>query len=176
LRNIDVRKQATNDKLPGSVATCLRCGGVVNNQIEKGLLPSLPLEKIKVGQYLASYKEEGGCLVDFVHMATISLKVEESERHNPPLLPVTMPDFFLIKNIFLNNGQKLTYFNNFWYVKILRKFDVNTLHICLPPSPVSCSHLTLGNPKRHFLSLLFIYFRLFTLPKKKINSNCCTAA
>jgi len=45
LRNIDVRKQTTTDKLPGSVATCLRCGGVVNNQIEKGLLPSLPLEK-----------------------------------------------------------------------------------------------------------------------------------
>jgi len=57
-------------------------------------------KKIEVGQYLASYKEEGGCLVDFVHIATISLKVEESERHNPPLLPVTMPDFFLIKKYF----------------------------------------------------------------------------
>jgi len=31
-------KQAINDKLQGSVpvATYLRCGGVVNNQIEKG--------------------------------------------------------------------------------------------------------------------------------------------
>jgi len=34
-------KQAINDKLQGSVATYLRCGGVVNNQIEKGLLLSL---------------------------------------------------------------------------------------------------------------------------------------
>ena len=33
-------KQAINDKLQGSVATHLRCGGVVNNQIEKGLLLS----------------------------------------------------------------------------------------------------------------------------------------
>ena len=31
-------KQAINDKLQGSVATYLTCGGVVNNQIKKGLL------------------------------------------------------------------------------------------------------------------------------------------
>jgi len=30
-------KQAINDKLQGIVATYLRCGGVVNNQIKKGL-------------------------------------------------------------------------------------------------------------------------------------------
>jgi len=34
-------KKAVNDKLQGSVATYLRCGGVVNNQIKKGLLLSL---------------------------------------------------------------------------------------------------------------------------------------
>jgi len=34
-------KQALNDKLQGSVAAYLRCGGVVNNQIKKGLLLSL---------------------------------------------------------------------------------------------------------------------------------------
>ena len=34
-------KQAINDKLQGSVATYLRCGGVVSNQINKGLLLSL---------------------------------------------------------------------------------------------------------------------------------------
>ena len=33
-------KQALNDKLQGSVAAYLRCGGVVNNQIKKGLLLS----------------------------------------------------------------------------------------------------------------------------------------
>jgi len=33
-------EQAINDKLQGSVATYLRCGGVVNNQIKKGLLLS----------------------------------------------------------------------------------------------------------------------------------------
>jgi len=34
-------KQAIYDKLQGSVATYLRCGGVVNNPIKKGLLLSL---------------------------------------------------------------------------------------------------------------------------------------
>jgi len=40
-------KQAIKDKLQGSVATYLRCGGVVNNQIKKGLL--LSLFKVKFG-------------------------------------------------------------------------------------------------------------------------------
>jgi len=38
-------KQAINDKLQGSVAAYLRCGGVVNNQIKKGLLLSLRVKK-----------------------------------------------------------------------------------------------------------------------------------
>ena len=47
-------KQAINDKFLGSVATYLRCGGVVNNRIKKGLLLSLGVEtKFKIGEYLA---------------------------------------------------------------------------------------------------------------------------
>jgi len=34
-------KQVINDKLQDSVATYLRCGGLINNQIKKGLLLSL---------------------------------------------------------------------------------------------------------------------------------------
>jgi len=34
-------KQAISDKLQGSVATYLRCGEVLNNEIKKGLLRSL---------------------------------------------------------------------------------------------------------------------------------------
>jgi len=37
-------KQAINDKLQGIVATYLRCGGVVNNQIKKNSLLSLRVE------------------------------------------------------------------------------------------------------------------------------------
>jgi len=39
-------KQAINDKLQGSVATYLRCGGALNNQIKKGLLLSLRVKII----------------------------------------------------------------------------------------------------------------------------------
>ena len=42
-----------HDKLQGSVAAYLRFGGVVNNQIKKGFLPSLRVKKIKNGEYLA---------------------------------------------------------------------------------------------------------------------------
>jgi len=46
-------KQAIYDKLQGSIATYLRCGGVVN-QIKKGLLLSMWVKKIfKIGEYLA---------------------------------------------------------------------------------------------------------------------------
>ena len=38
-------KQAINEKYQGSVAAYLRCGGVVNNQIKKGLLVSLIVKK-----------------------------------------------------------------------------------------------------------------------------------
>ena len=47
------KKQAINDKLESRVATYLRCGGVINNQIKKGLLLSLSVKKIKIGKYLA---------------------------------------------------------------------------------------------------------------------------
>jgi len=41
LWNINIRKQAINDKLQGSVATYWRCGGVGNNQIKKFIAESV---------------------------------------------------------------------------------------------------------------------------------------
>jgi len=38
-------KQAIDDKLQGTVATYLKCGGLINNQIKKGLLLSLLVKK-----------------------------------------------------------------------------------------------------------------------------------
>ena len=52
---------------------------------------------------------------------------------------------------------------------------MNILQICLS----HLSHvatLPWEIKKRHFSISLFIYFRLFTIPMKKTNSNCCTAA
>jgi len=45
-------KQAINDKLQCIIATYLRCGGVVNNQIKNDLLLSLRVKKIEIGEYL----------------------------------------------------------------------------------------------------------------------------
>ena len=43
--NTNAREQAIIDKLHRGVATYLRCGGIVNNRIKKGLLLSLPVIK-----------------------------------------------------------------------------------------------------------------------------------
>jgi len=51
-------------KLQGSVATYLMCGGVVNNQIKKCLLLSLPVKKASMSVNIRqSYKQARGCLV-----------------------------------------------------------------------------------------------------------------
>jgi len=66
---------AKQAKLQGSVAAYLRCGGVVTNQIEKGLLPSLWVN-------LQSYKQERYRLVHFARLANTLLKDRESARNN----------------------------------------------------------------------------------------------
>jgi len=75
-------KQTINDKLQGSVATYLRCGGVVNNQIKKGLLLSMWVKKLKSVNIWQSYKQEHGCLVHFACLANTLLEDEESARDN----------------------------------------------------------------------------------------------
>ena len=58
--NINVRKEAINDKWQGTVVTYSRCGGIVNNQIKKGLLLSLPVKKnLQSVNIRQSYKQEG---------------------------------------------------------------------------------------------------------------------
>ena len=53
---------------------------------------------------------------------------------------------------------------------------MNNLQICPPHLSDDVDTLPWEIPKSHFSTLLFIYFRLFTLPHKKTNCNCCTAA
>jgi len=75
-------KQAINDKLQGSVARYLRCGGLVNDQIKNGLLLSLRVKKLKSVNIWQSYKQERDCLEHFVRLANSLLKDEESARDN----------------------------------------------------------------------------------------------
>jgi len=74
-------KQAINDKLQGSVATYFRCGGVVNNQIKKGLLLSAWFFFISVNIW-QSYKQDRDCLMHFARLANTLLKDGESARDN----------------------------------------------------------------------------------------------
>ena len=54
------------DNLQGSVATYLRCGGIVNDHIKRGLLLSPPVNKqVKSANIRQSYKQEDGWLVHF---------------------------------------------------------------------------------------------------------------
>jgi len=62
-------KQAIDDKLQGNVATYLRCGGVVNNQLKKGLLLRLSVIFFKSVNIWQSYKHERDCLMHFLCQA-----------------------------------------------------------------------------------------------------------
>jgi len=75
-------KQAINNKLQGSVDTYLRCDGVANNQIKKGLLLSVWVIFLKSVNIWQSYKQERGCLMHFARLANTLLKDEESARDN----------------------------------------------------------------------------------------------
>jgi len=67
-------KQPIDNKLQGSVAKYLRCGGVVNNQIEKGLGLLLSLSGFffkSVNNFGKSYKQERGCLMRFLRLLAV---------------------------------------------------------------------------------------------------------
>jgi len=68
-------KQAINDKLQGSVAACLRCGGVVNNQIKKRLLLGIVKETFfKSVNIWQSYTQKRDCLVHFLRLLAVLAK------------------------------------------------------------------------------------------------------
>ena len=75
-------KQAINDKLQGSVATYLRCGGVVNNQIKKSLLLSVRVKKIKIGEYLVKLQAWAWFVMQFARLANTLLNDEVSAQNN----------------------------------------------------------------------------------------------
>ena len=79
-------KQALNDKLQGSVAVCLRCGGVVSKQIKKGLFLSLWVKKLlKSVNIWQSYKQERDCLVHFLSLLAVCWPHAQSAWDNHTL-------------------------------------------------------------------------------------------
>ena len=75
-------KQAINDKLQGSVATNLGCGGVVNNQIKKGLLLSLWVKFFVNRRIFGKFSSKNVFVTCPLRLANTLLKDEESARDN----------------------------------------------------------------------------------------------
>ena len=95
-------KRAINDKLQGSVATYLRCGKDVNNQIKKHLLLSMWVNLFKLVNIWQSYKQKHGCLTHFARLANTLLKDDESAPDSH-VLACNLPNIYnAIINYFLN--------------------------------------------------------------------------
>ena len=110
-------KHAINDKLQGSVATYLRCGGVVNNQNKKGLLLSLWVKIFfKSVTIWQSYKLERDCLVHFLRLLAVCRLSVQTARL-----------FFCINRQYLQPNKT-----------ILIHFQQNHLHNKDPVSMVEC--------------------------------------
>jgi len=71
-------KQALHNKLQGSVATYLRCGGAVNNQLRKVYCWVSEWIFFKSLNIWQSYKQERDCLMHFARLANTLLKDEEN--------------------------------------------------------------------------------------------------
>ena len=99
-------KQAINDKLQGSVATFLTCGGVVNNQTKEGLLMSLWVKKkFKIGDYLAKLQARIWLSRALVRLVNTLLKDGESARNHHVC---TFAKYWAILN-FVWQGSVATY-------------------------------------------------------------------
>jgi len=75
-------KQAIKNKLQGSVATYLRCSGVVNNQIKKGVIAESVWIVFKSVNIWQNYKQERGYLVHVLRLLELWWPGEQSARDN----------------------------------------------------------------------------------------------
>jgi len=67
---------------------------------------------------------------------------------------------------FSNNCQKLTNFNDFRHVKSWKIWHENLTD--LSTSPVRCSYITLGNPKKSFSTVVFIHISDYFSEENKL--------
>jgi len=103
-------KQAINHKLQGRVATYLRCDGVVNNQIKKGLLLSL-CEKNKIGEYLAKLQARTWlfpCFVHFLRLSAVRWPSAQSARGYHVFASNFVREIFLIGEYLANSAINLS--------------------------------------------------------------------
>jgi len=93
-----------NDKLQGTVVTYLRFGGIINNQIQTGLLLSLPVKFFLISEYIQySYGQKGGLLTTQPH-----LKYVATLPFNVSLISCFLTLMF--HNVLLQNTQDVVRF------------------------------------------------------------------
>jgi len=133
-------KQAINDKLQGSVATYLRCGGIVNKQIKKGLLLSQWVKTFsKSVNIWQRYRQERDCLMRFARLANALLKDGRMNRRfciqkggsQEHISLITIMFCFLWICIHCPSLTQIVHklLASFWYVCLLR-LDFSTVVLC----------------------------------------------
>ena len=99
-----INSAPANDKLQDTVSTYLWGGGVVNRQIKKGLLLRMSVENfIKFVHIWQSYKQERGCLVYVMRLATTLLKDKTTM-----FLLVTLSYIHRLKNSLADSAVNLS--------------------------------------------------------------------
>ena len=103
-------EQANNDKLQGSVATYLRCGGVLITKLRKVYCWVCQWIFFKSVNIWQSYKQERDYLVPFVRLVNELLKDGESAR-NYHVLACNFAKYSAIKKCSLaDSATNLSYF------------------------------------------------------------------
>ena len=112
LWNINVRKQAINDKLQGSIAAYLSCGGVVNNQIKNGLLLSLPVNFF-TNEYLAKLQAKPWLFRALCACGNQTAKKTQKMHKTTTFLLVTSPTR-LFSDVNVSQCNMATYARSGW--------------------------------------------------------------
>jgi len=78
------RNLTINDKLQVTIVTYLRCGGIVNNQIKKGLLLSPPINNFLLNMW-HSYGQKGA-LCSALSFSSVVARHTKGTRQPPSCL------------------------------------------------------------------------------------------
>jgi len=100
-------KQAINNKSQGSVATYLRCGGVVNNKLRKVYCWVCEWKKFKIVNIWQRYKQERDCLM---HLCTWPTHCKKTEKVHETItfLLVTLPNIHRFKKFYSHSTTNLS--------------------------------------------------------------------
>ena len=92
-------KQAISDKLQGSVATYLKCHGLVNNQIKRFIAEFVSEQNFKIGEYLAKLQARAWLSHALCAPSQRTAKRRKKVHETITFLLVTLPNIYRFKKI-----------------------------------------------------------------------------